>query len=152
MTVFFIVFILFLLIGIPIGISIGASAVIGCLWLGYPLTVIGQKMIFGIDSFLLIAIPLFILAGNLMNAGKLTEKIFNFADALVGWIPGGLAHANIVASLIFAGMSGSAAADAGGLGTIEMEAMTSKGYDKDFSAAVTSASSVIGPISPLPYR
>ena len=105
-------------------------------------------MIFGIDSFLLIAIPLFILAGNLMNAGKLTEKIFNFADALVGWIPGGLAHANIVASLIFAGMSGSAAADAGGLGTIEMEAMTSKGYDKDFSAAVTSASSVIGPIFP----
>ena len=148
MTVFFFVFILFLLIGIPIGISIGASAVIGCLWLGYPLTVIGQKMIFGIDSFLLIAIPLFILAGNLMNAGKLTEKIFNFADALVGWIPGGLAHANIVASLIFAGMSGSAAADAGGLGTIEMEAMTSKGYDKDFSAAVTSASSVIGPIFP----
>jgi len=148
MIIFFIVFVLFLLIGIPISISIGASAVIGCLWLGYPLLVIGQKMVFGIDSFLLIAIPLFILAGNLMNAGKLTERIFNFANALVGWIPGGLAHANIVASLIFAGMSGSAAADAGGLGTIEMEAMTSKGYDKDFSAAVTSASSVVGPIFP----
>ena len=148
MTIFFITFVIFLLIGIPISISIGASAVIGCLSLGYPLLVIGQKMVFGIDSFLLIAIPLFILAGNLMNAGKITERIFNFANALVGWIPGGLGHANIVASLIFAGMSGSAAADAGGLGTIEMEAMTSKGYDKDFAGAVTAASSVVGPIFP----
>lgn len=148
MTIFFIAFVGFLLVGIPISISIGASAVIGCLSLGYPLMVIGQKMVFGVDSFLLIAIPLFILAGNLMNAGKITERIFDFANALVGWIPGGLGHANIVASLIFAGMSGSAAADAGGLGTIEMEAMTSKGYDKDFSAAVTSASSVVGPIFP----
>ena len=148
MIVFFAVFIVFLLIGMPISISIGASAVIGCLNLGYPLMVIGQKMVFGIDSFLLIAIPLFIFAGNLMNAGKITDRIFNFANSLVGWIPGGLGHANIVASLIFAGMSGSAAADAGGLGTIEMEAMTSKGYDRDFSAAVTSASSVVGPIFP----
>lgn len=148
MTIFFISFLIFLLIGIPISFSIGASAIIGCLWLGYPLLVIGQKMVFGIDSFLLIAIPLFILAGNLMNAGKITDRIFNFANSLVGWIPGGLGHANIVASLIFAGMSGSAAADAGGLGTIEMEAMTSKHYDKDFSAAVTSASSVVGPIFP----
>jgi len=148
MIVFFAVFIVFLLIGMPISISIGAGAVIGCLNLGYPLMVIGQKMVFGIDSFLLIAIPLFIFAGNLMNAGKITDRIFNFANSLVGWIPGGLGHANIVASLIFAGMSGSAAADAGGLGTIEMEAMTSKGYDRDFSAAVTSASSVVGPIFP----
>lgn len=148
MIVFFLSFIVFLLIGTPISISIGASAVIGCLNLGYPLVVIGQRMIFGVDSFLLIAIPLFILAGNLMNAGKITDRIFNFANATVGWIPGGLGHSNIVASLIFAGMSGSAAADAGGLGTIEMEAMTSKGYDREFSAAVTSASSVVGPIFP----
>jgi tripartite ATP-independent transporter DctM subunit len=148
MISFFAAFILFLLIGAPISISIGASAVIGCLWLGYPLMVIGQKMVSGIDSFLLIAIPLFVLAGNLMNAGKITEKIFNFAKELVGWIPGGLGHANVVASIIFAGMSGSAAADAGGLGTIEMEAMTKNGYDKEFSAAVTAASSVIGPIFP----
>jgi tripartite ATP-independent transporter DctM subunit len=148
MITFFIAFVIFLLIGTPISISIGASAVIGCLWLGYPLMVIGQKMVSGIDSFLLIAIPLFVLAGNLMNAGKITEKIFNFAKALVGWIPGGLGHANVVASIIFAGMSGSAAADAGGLGTIEMEAMTKNGYDKEFSAGVTAASSVIGPIFP----
>jgi tripartite ATP-independent transporter DctM subunit len=148
MIAFFIVFIVLLVIGAPIAVSIGASAIIGCLWLEYPLMVIGQKMVSGIDSFLLIAIPLFVLAGNLMNAGKITEKIFNFAKELVGWIPGGLGHANVVASIIFAGMSGSAAADAGGLGTIEMEAMTKNGYDKDFSAAITAASSVIGPIFP----
>jgi tripartite ATP-independent transporter DctM subunit len=148
MIAFFVVFIILLVIGVPISISIGASAVVGCLWLDYPLMVIGQKMVSGIDSFLLIAIPLFVLAGNLMNAGKITEKIFNFAKELVGWIPGGLGHANVVASVIFAGMSGSAAADAGGLGTIEMEAMTINGYDKEFSAGITAASSVIGPIFP----
>ena len=148
MAIFFITFVILLLIGVPISISIGASAVLGCLVLDYPMMVIGQKMVTGIDSYLLIAIPLFILAGNLMNAGKITDKIFSFAKELVGWIPGGLGHANIVASIIFAGMSGSAAADAGGLGTIEMEAMTKNGYDDDFSGAVTAASSVIGPIFP----
>ncbi len=148
MILFFGSFVVLLLIGVPISISIGASAILGCMYLGYPLMVIGQKMVSGIDSFLLIAIPLFILAGNLMNAGKITEKIFDFAKRLVGWIPGGLGHANVVASLIFAGMSGSAAADAGGLGTIEMQAMTTNGYDQDFSAGITAASSVIGPIFP----
>ena len=148
MAIFFITFVILLLIGVPISISIGASAVLGCLVLDYPMMVIGQKMVTGIDSYLLIAIPLFILAGNLMNAGKITDKIFSFAKELVGWIPGGLGHANVVASIIFAGMSGSAAADAGGLGTIEMEAMTKNGYDEDFSGAVTAASSVIGPIFP----
>ena len=148
MAIFFITFVILLLVGVPISISIGASAVLGCLVLDYPMMVIGQKMVTGIDSYLLIAIPLFILAGNLMNAGKITDKIFSFAKELVGWIPGGLGHANVVASIIFAGMSGSAAADAGGLGTIEMEAMTKNGYDDDFSGAVTAASSVIGPIFP----
>ena len=148
MAIFFITFVILLLVGVPISISIGASAVLGCLVLDYPMMVIGQKMVTGIDSYLLIAIPLFTLAGNLMNAGKITDKIFSFAKELVGWIPGGLGHANVVASIIFAGMSGSAAADAGGLGTIEMEAMTKNGYDEDFSGAVTAASSVIGPIFP----
>ena len=148
MTIFIIAFVVFLVIGVPISISIGASAILGCLSLGYPMVVIGQKMVSGIDSFLLIAVPLFILAGNLMNASKLTKKMFDTAKELVGWIPGGLAHANVVASIIFAGMSGSAVADAGGLGAIEMEAMTTNGYDKDFSGAVTAASSVIGPIFP----
>lgn len=148
MIVFLLAFVILLVIGVPISISIGASAVLGCLSLGYPLVVIGQKMVSGIDSFLLIAVPLFILAGNLMNAGKITEKIFDTAKELVGWIPGGLGHANVVASIIFAGMSGSAVADAGGLGAIEMEAMTKNGYDEKFSGAVTAASSVIGPIFP----
>lgn len=148
MVIFFVSFFIFLLMGAPISISIGASAVLGCLNLGYPLMVIGQKMVTGVDSYLLIAIPLFVLAGNLMNAGKITDKIFNFCKELVGWIPGGLGHANVVASIIFAGMSGSAAADAGGLGTIEMQAMTSNGYTQEFSGAVTAASSVIGPIFP----
>lgn len=148
MVLFVISFAVLLIIGVPISISIGASAVLACLSLGYPLMVIGQKMVTGVDSFLLIAVPLFILAGNLMNAGKITDKIFGTAKELVGWVPGGLAHANVVASIIFAGMSGSAVADAGGLGTIEMEAMTSNGYDKEFSGAVTAASSVIGPIFP----
>lgn len=148
MTIFLIAFAILLIIGVPISISIGASAVLGCVSLGYPLVVIGQKMVSGVDSYLLIAVPLFILAGNLMNAGKITEKIFDTAKELVGWIPGGLAHANVVASIIFAGMSGSAAADAGGLGAIEMEAMRKNGYDEDFAGAVTAASSVIGPIFP----
>lgn len=148
MVIFLIAFVLLLVIGVPISISIGASAVLGCLSLGYPLVVIGQKMVSGIDSFLLIAVPLFILAGNLMNAGKITEKIFDTAKELVGWIPGGLGHANVVASIIFAGMSGSAVADAGGLGAIEMEAMKKNGYGEDFAGAVTAASSVIGPIFP----
>ena len=148
MVIFLIAFVLLLVIGVPISISIGASAVLGCLSLGYPLVVIGQKMVSGIDSFLLIAVPLFILAGNLMNAGKITEKIFDTAKELVGWIPGGLGHANVAASIICAGMSGSAVADAGGLGAIEMEAMKKNGYDEDFAGAVTAASSVIGPIFP----
>ena len=148
MIIFLIAFAVLLIIGVPISISIGASAVLGCLSLGYPLVVIGQKMVSGIDSFLLIAVPLFILAGNLMNAGKITEKIFDTAKELVGWIPGGLGHANVVASVIFAGMSGSAVADAGGLGAIEMEAMRKNGYDDDFASAVTASSSVIGPIFP----
>ncbi len=148
MAIFFVTFVILLLVGVPISIAIGSSAVLGCLILGYPMMVIGQKMVTGIDSYLLISVPLFILAGNLMNAGKITDKIFNFAKEMVGWIPGGLGHANVVASIIFAGMSGSATADAGGLGTIEMEAMTKNGYSTDFSGAVTAASSVIGPIFP----
>lgn len=105
MILFLLAFVAFLIIGIPISVSIGFSAVLGCLSLGYPLVVIGQKMVSGIDSWLLIAIPLFILAGNLMNAGKITDELFGTARELVGWIPGGLGHANVLASVIFAGMS-----------------------------------------------
>ncbi|MDO4549347.1 MAG: TRAP transporter large permease, partial [Clostridia bacterium] len=96
----------------------------------------------------LLSVGFFILAGNLMNNGGVTRKIFKFAKDIVGWIPGGLGHANVVASVIFAGMSGSATADAGGLGAIEVKAMTDEGYDMDFSLAVTGASTILSPIIP----
>jgi tripartite ATP-independent transporter DctM subunit len=107
-----------------------------------------HRMTGGLDSFVLLAIPFFILAGNLMNTGGITERIFRFANLLVGRIPGGLGHANVVASIIFSGMSGSAVADTGGLGAIEMEAMKNEGFSPAFSGAVTAASATIGPIIP----
>ncbi|GAK55023.1 hypothetical protein U27_01854 [Candidatus Vecturithrix granuli] len=148
MIMLFLLFFILISIGFPIAIAIGLSAVVSLKYYGYPLIVVAQKMVTGIDSFTFIAIPLFILAGELMNVGKITDKIFNFAKTIVGWIPGGLAHANVVASLIFAGMSGSAIADAGGLGVVEMKAMRYAGFDDEFSSAVTAASSTIGPIFP----
>lgn len=112
------------------------------------LGMITSRMVAGADRFTLLAIPFFILAGKFMNAAGVTDRIFNLAKTLVGHIPGGLAHANVLASIFFAGMSGAAVADAGGLGTIEIEAMKRDGYDAGFSAAVTAASSTIGPIIP----
>ncbi|MFA6506163.1 MAG: TRAP transporter large permease [Treponemataceae bacterium] len=148
MLTLFISFFVLLLIGVPVAVSIGLSALLSLVTNGYPIIIIAQKMITGIDSFTFIAIPMFILAGELMNVGKITDRIFNFAKAVVGWVPGGLAHANIFASVIFAGMSGSAIADAGGLGTVELKAMKESGFEDYFSGAVTAASSTIGPIFP----
>ncbi len=140
-----------LLAGIPVAFALGVSSLCGT-WLdgGTPLhiTILSQKALFGLQNFLLVAIPLFILAAKLMNTAGITKKIFRFADTLVGFLPGGLGHANVVASLIFAGMSGAAVVDAAGLGQVELDAMTSGGYDKKFSVAVTAASSTIGPIFP----
>ncbi len=148
MLILFSLFAALLVAGLPIAFSIVLSSAF-FLWLNdYPMMIVAQRMVTGINSFTLIAVPLFILAGELMNVGKITDRIFDFAKALVGWIPGGLGHANVFASLIFAGMSGSAVADAGGLGTVELEAMRKSGYDDEFSAAVTAASSTIGPIFP----
>lgn len=113
-----------------------------------PDIVIAHRLINGMDSFPLLAIPFFILAGTLMNAVGVTNRLFDFAKALVGWLPGGLGHVNIGASIIFAGMSGAAVADAGGLGTIEIKAMRDAGYDVEFSVGITAASSTIGPIIP----
>jgi len=148
MLTLFGVFFGLILIGVPVAVSIGLSALTTLLINDFPIIVVAQKMVTGIDSFTFVAIPLFILAGELMNVGQITDRIFNFAKAAVGWIPGGLAHANILASVIFSGMSGSAIADAGGLGTVEMKAMREAGYDDYFSGAVTAASSTIGPIFP----
>lgn len=113
-----------------------------------PLDMIATKLAFSANNFTLLAIPFFLLAGKLMNTGSITMRIFRFCNTLIGWIPGGLGHANVLASIVFAGMSGSAVADAAGLGTIEIKAMEKEGFDTDFSAAVTAASSTIGPIIP----
>jgi tripartite ATP-independent transporter DctM subunit len=112
-----------------------------------------HRMIGGIDSFPLLAVPFFILAGNLMNNAGITNRIYNFALALVGWLKGGLGHVNVVGSVIFAGMSGTAIADAAGLGTIEIKAMKDHGYDTEFAVGVTAASATLGPIIPpsLPF-
>lgn len=146
-----VLFVLFLL-GASIPWAIGITSVIVMIVEGslslVSIGTIAQKVVAGTNNFTLLAIPFFLLAAKMMNAGSITRKIFSFANSLVGWIPGGLAHANIVASILFAGMSGAAVADASGLGTIEVEAMKNEGFDSDFSAAVTAASSTIGPIIP----
>lgn len=136
------------LIRVPVSISLGIATLIGFSMLGVPPAVVPSRMIDGVDSFALLAVPFFILAGNLMNAGGVTEKIFAFARALVGWISGGLAQVNIVASVIFAGMSGSALADLAGLGAVEIRAMRQNGYPIGFSTAVTLSSCTIGPLIP----
>ena len=113
-----------------------------------PDIVVMHRMINGVDSFPLLAVPFFILAGNLMNTAGITNRIYDFAKALVGWMRGGLGQVNVGGSVIFAGMSGTAVADAGGLGTIEIKAMRDHGYDIDFAVGITAASSTIGPIIP----
>src|SRR5690606_13870615 len=112
-----------------------------------------QRMIAGVESFPLLAVPFFILAGNLMNIAGITGRIYNFAVALVGWMRGGLGQVNIVGSVVFAGMSGTAIADAAGLGTIEIKAMKDHGYQTEFAVGVTAASATLGPILPpsLPF-
>ncbi len=140
----------FMFLGVPVAVCMGLTTVVMFIALGqgFVLPMVAQRMYASTTSFTLLAIPFFILAGNLMNTGGITMRLFRLASALVGRIQGGLGHANILGSMIFAGMSGSAVADAAGLGLIEIEAMDRAGYDRKFSAAVTAASSTIGPIIP----
>ncbi|MEC9483678.1 MAG: TRAP transporter large permease, partial [Halomonas sp.] len=138
-----------LAMGLPIAICLAGSCLIYVYLSGQvPDIVVAHRMINGVDSFPLLAIPFFILAGNLMNNGGITQRIFDFALALMGWMRGGLGHVNVGASIVFAGMSGAAVADAGGLGTIEIKAMRDAGYDEEFAVGITAASSTIGPIIP----
>lgn len=138
-----------LTIKMPIWAALLCSSIPYFILNGVPLTVIPVTMSAGtITSFILLGFPLFTLAGRLMNIGGITERIFNWANVHFGWIPGGLGHVNIMASVVFAGMSGSAIADIGGLGAIEIEGMTKRGFDLEFSTAITLASSTIGPIIP----
>ena len=141
-------------IGVPVAIAMAGSALVYILLTGEtPPFVVVHRMVSGIDSFPLLAVPFFIFAGNLMNNAGITNRIYDFALALVGWLKGGLGHVNIIGSVIFAGMSGTAIADAAGLGTIEIKAMKDKGYDLGFSVGVTAASATLGPIIPpsLPF-
>ncbi|MFB0508328.1 MAG: TRAP transporter large permease [Thermodesulfobacteriota bacterium] len=140
----------FILLGVPIAVAMGLTAVLAFIFMGdaHVLTMVAQRMYSSTTAFTLLAIPFFILAGNLMNTGGVTHRVFRFAQALVGHIWGGLGQVNVVASMIFSGMSGSAVADAAGLGLIEMKAMVDSGYERKFSAAITAASSTIGPVVP----
>lgn len=140
----------FILLGVPIAVSLGITAVLTFVFLGEGqiLIMLAQRMYSSTTAFTLLAIPFFILTGHIMNAGGVTQRIFDFARACVGHIWGGLGQVNVVASMIFSGMSGAAVADAAGLGLIEIKAMTDNGYDRKFSAAITAASSTIGPVIP----
>ena len=140
--------------GLPVAFAMAGASLIYVLVSGNePPYVVVHRMFGGLDSFPLLAVPFFILAGNLMNSAGITNRIYNFALALVGWMKGGLGHVNVVGSVIFAGMSGTAIADAAGLGTIEIKAMQDHGYSTEFSVGVTAASATLGPIIPpsLPF-
>lgn len=138
-------------IGLPVVVAIGVTSFIALAVTGaggLPVELLPLRMVQTLNNFTLLAIPLFILAANIMNVGSTTTRIFDFATALVGFTKGGLGHANVVASSIFATMSGTAVADAAGLGSIEIKAMKERGYELGYSTGITAASSVIGPILP----
>lgn len=134
--------------GFPVVLAILIPSILYIALSGFPIELIGQRMTYALDSFPLVAVPVFIFVGNLMNQAGVTVRIFHFAETLVGRVPGGLAQVNIFSSLIFSGMSGAALADVGGLGKIEVKAMTERGFTPAFSGAVTVASAVVGPIFP----
>ena len=154
MLILIVSFVGLMLCGLPVAVAMAGGSLVYILVSGsVPDIVLAQRMISGIESFPLLAVPFFILAGNLMNIAGITGRIYNFAIALVGWMKGGLGQVNIIGSVIFSGMSGTALADAAGLGTIEIKAMTDHGYPKEFSVGVTAASATLGPIIPpsLPF-
>ena len=155
MTLFllFAVMLAFMALGMNIAIAMIASSLIYLLInlsgsMSLPLAVIPQKLLYGVDSFPLLAVPLFMLAGELMSAGGIMTRIVRFASALVGWVTGGLAHVTIVVNMIMAGMSGSAVADAAATGSVLIPAMIKARFPPSFAAAVTAAAATIGPIIP----
>ncbi|MDR1535749.1 MAG: TRAP transporter large permease [Planctomycetota bacterium] len=148
MDVIFFLWLFCILLGMPVFAALGLASMLHVFSNELNFFIIPQRLTTSADSFPLLAAPFFILMGNIMNSAGVTRRIFNFANTLVGWMRGGLGHAHVVAAVIFAGMSGSAVADAGGLGTLEIAAMREAGYDDDFTCAITAASSTIGPIIP----
>lgn len=149
MAVLTLSFVVLMAIGLPIALTLAGSSVLFVLDQGtMPWVAVMHRMVSGIDSFPLLAVPFFVMAGSLMNSAGITERLFTFAVAIVGWMRGGLGQVNIVGSVIFAGMSGTAVADAAGLGTIEIKAMKERGYSPEFAVGVSAASSLLGPILP----
>ena len=142
------VWLITILAGLPLFVSMGLACLAFLLIAGMPVTVLPQKMAGSINSFPIIAAPLFILMGNILAAAQLTDKIVAFASAVIGWVRGGYAHASILTSMIFAGMVGSAVADAAGAGAIEVRAMREAGYRPETAASITAAAATIGPIIP----
>lgn len=140
--------VLLIVLSVPVFFAISLSSIAYAFTEGISRIIIAQRMVTGLDSFTLLAIPCFILAGQLMNSSGITDRIFRFARALVGRVHGGLGMANVLASIVFAGMSGASVADIGGLGAVEIKAMKDEGYDVDFSVGITLASSLVGPIIP----
>lgn len=143
-----IVFLITLVLGFPVAFCLGITSLTALVVSDVPLLLMTQRLFTGIDSFPLMAVPFFVLAGELMNRGGTTRRLIDFANVIVGRVPGGLAHTNILASMFFGGISGSAVADAAAMGTIMVPGMVKKGFSPGFSAAVTAASSTMGPIIP----
>ena len=148
LILYLVLMILLMFIGLPVAVAIGATASIWIIASGFPLTIIPDKFFAGMDSFVLMAIPFFMVAGEAMNQAGITEKLVNFANILVGRFRGGLAYVNIVASMIFAGITGAAVADVSALGTIFIPSMEKEGYTRKYAAAVVAGSSIMGPIIP----
>lgn len=142
------IFFLMLLIGVPVAFGVGISSMLYLALNGKDLVILTQRIFAGGDSFTLMAIPLFIFAGEIMNACGVTKRIVGFANELVGFIPGGLAHVNILASMLFAGVSGSTSADVASIGGMLIGSMDEAGFDRDYATAVTAASATIGSIIP----
>jgi len=148
LILFFIIFILAVVIGLPVAWALGVSGLIAMPLMGLPFSVVSRKIFMGMNIYVLMCIPFFILTGEIMAKGGITKRLLNFAVLLIGRIRGGLSLANVLASMLFGGITGSAVADASALGSIEIPMMVENGYDEDFSAAITSASACIGPIIP----
>ena len=146
--VFIAFFLALFMLGFPVVYAILLPSVAYVLFEGLPFGLLAQRITYALDSFPLVAVPLFIFVGNLMNLSGITDRIFRFAYTLVGRIPGGLAQVNVFGSLVFSGMSGAALADIGGLGRIEIDAMKKRGFDPAFAGAVTASSATLGPIFP----
>lgn len=134
--------------GVPVVYAVLIPSIAYVLVEDLPVTLLASRVVYALDSFPLVAVPIFIFVGNLMNLSGITDRIFRFASVLAGRLHGGLAQVNILASLIFSGISGAALADVGGLGRVEIKAMRERGFDAPFSAAVTASSALIGPIFP----